>query len=90
MKQLSLISVIVVMFIFFTGCNESENNNETRIEITRYCVDDTIEGAIESYPIVYLGDKIVKGEEKSIIEFYQDDSDVKRVCLVNGSAFIVR
>lgn len=72
--------------------NKSEDKNETyiSIKIDRDCIKTPNIEILETYFPLLSGDTIVKDEEKTEIEVYHGDNEMKVACIVNGKAHIVR
>ncbi len=96
MKNILLITFTIFISLSFTACGGSSDGGEivevqkASINIDTYCVDNPTLQAIETYEILQSGDTLVKDENGTVVETYHDENDNKKVCLVNGSAHILR
>ncbi len=92
-KALIIISFIV---IGFNACSDKDSgiNNVSSgtkiINIETYCVQNTTLEAINTYVTMQNGDILVDDEDGTVVEIYHDENDNKNVCLINGSAHILR
>lgn len=98
-KNLILTIVTIIAVSVFSGCgntdeghfdsSSSTNNNSNTITIA-IDVACTTPATISSYIELKSGDTIVKNSDGTSIETYHDANGAKKVCLVSGSASIVR
>ncbi len=72
------------------GSDGSFSDSETKIDITIACKTTPSATEIDSYITLNSGDTIVKTTPSTTISTYHDTNDVKKVCLVSGSAYILR
>lgn len=97
-KNLILIIVTIIVVSVFSGCgNTDEASFETSssssgsstitIAIDVTC---TTPATIDTYIELKSGDTIVKNSDNTSIETYHDATGAKKVCLVSGSASIIR
>ncbi len=90
MKNIFFIIIMgVLTSINFNGCSGEDGINRVTILVT-YCVEDTTSEALESYVKLSSGDSIIRDEDDTVVEIYHGEDNIKRVCLVNGSAHILR
>ena len=95
-KRISLL--VVALAFMFNACGGGSdstqapivNATQTTIDISRYCVANPTAQAIGTYLEIEAGDTIVKDENVTVVETYSDTSGKLRVCLVSGSAHLVR
>lgn len=87
---LSTISIISTAFIF-NACGGSDEasfkESNTIVPINITC---TTPATIDTYIELQSNDTIVKNQENTKVEIYHDVNGLKKVCLVSGSASIVR
>ena len=69
---------------------DDDTNTTISIAIDKDCIADQTIEALATYVVLKSGDTIVRDETNTKIEMYHGDDDTKVVCLVNGSAHIVR
>lgn len=91
--KLTLISTFAITS--FTACGGggsagSFSDSETKIDITIACKTTPSAIDIDNYITLNTGDTIVKTTPSTTISTYHDTSGVKKVCLVSGSAYILR
>ena len=96
MKRRTLIILTTVLMVLsFNACGSSSSSEtisttQTAIEISTYCVSNPTLQAISTYTEIKAGDTVVRDENNTIIDTYSDSTGILRVCLVSGSAHIVR
>jgi len=94
MKNILFLTILIFISIGFISCGSDESSigvsGEIIINIDTYCVEDETLEAINTYHNIQYGDTIVKDENSTVIEIYHKSDNTKSVCLVNGSAHIVR
>ncbi len=93
--QTALLSVFLLGLIACGGGGtapvvDSDTNTTISIAIDKDCIADHTIEAIATYVVLQSGDTIVRDETHTKIEMYHSDDDTKVVCIVNGSAHIVR
>ena len=95
-KSTLIILTTVLMLLSFNACGGGSSSTaesiptQTTINISTYCVVDPTIQAISTYIEVEAGDTIVRDENNTVIDTYSDSLGTLRVCLVSGSAHIVR
>ncbi len=91
MKTKIILSLLFVTTIF-TACSDEEYSTlqPQIIEIKIYCIEETTLEAIETYVTLQKDDIVVNDEKNTQVEIYHDENDNKKVCLINGSAHILR
>jgi len=90
--------VSIITFTFITmGFNACGNGGDAsfkdgliKIPVTIECVQSPTTTDIDTYISLQGGDTIVKDEDNTTISTYHDTDGVKKICLVSGSAHIVR
>ena len=99
MRNILQMLLMIVSLVLLVACGGSGSatkpvdTNESKtvsIEIDRDCIANHTVEAISTYITLKSGDTIVRDETNTKIEMYQGDDDTKAVCIVNGSAHIVR
>jgi len=93
-RTLTVLSIILIG-LSFNACGNSNSSEETTptqkiISISTYCVSNPSLQAIGTYIEVEAGDTLIRDENNTVIDTYSDSSGLIRVCLVSGSAHIVR
>ena len=83
----SLIAVLGLTACGNGGSDASFSDGEQKIDIDINC---TTPAQVETYINLYSGDTIVKKEDNTSISTYHDTNGTKKVCLVSGSAYILR
>lgn len=91
-KRIITVVVFLVISISFSACgggggSSSFEGGQTIIQIDVNC---TTPATINTYIPLQSGDTIVKNDDNSSIEIYHDVDGIKKVCIVSGSAQIVR
>lgn len=89
-----LLGIVVVIFLNSCGSGGSDSyfkNATKKINIDVNCTT-TEPTALDIYYYITVesDDVIVTEEEGSVISTYHDINGVKKICLVNGSAYILR
>lgn len=91
MKNKIYTSLAFLFSLSFIGCgNSTAKQQEIAIAITTYCVENPSLLAIDTYMQLQTGDVIVKNEDETLVKTYADTAGTLRVCLVSGSANIIR
>lgn len=95
MIKIASLSLLTLITLSFTACgggsdDASFKNSETLIDITIPCQTTPTQTDIANYITVNSGDVIVKDDENTTISIYHDINNTKKVCLVSGSAHIIR
>ncbi len=86
-----IISLLIITTIFTScGDNASSTSQPQIIDIKTYCVEETTIESIKTYITLEKDDLLVNDENDTKIEIYHDENDNKKVCLINGSAHILR
>lgn len=89
MKKIPTTIAIIFIAMGFSACSESGDaafrNAQTIIPISISCTE-----AISTYQELLSGDAIVKDDENTTLSIYHDTDGNKKVCLVSGTAHIVR
>ena len=88
-KIASLLS-ITALAIFFSACSEDNAQfNYTIIPIDTNCSTSITNSTISTYTTLLSGDIIVE-DSNATIQIYHDVNGVKKVCMVSGSAHLIR
>ena len=97
MKKYLTYLLSLAVILGFTACgtgseDASFKSTETIVSLTGItCVTGTpTANDIAGYETLFSSDVIVKDEDNTTIAIYHDVDGLKKVCLVNGSAHIVR
>ena len=95
LKILTLMS-ITSLVLLLSGCGgggDSSFKNATStstIAITVACKTTPSALDIDTYETLLSNDTVVKDDSNTTVSIYHDSNGNKKVCLVNGSAHIVR
>ncbi|RLA79291.1 MAG: hypothetical protein DRG78_13220 [Epsilonproteobacteria bacterium] len=94
MKNTIILSLLFATIVF-TACSSDNSSSSTSIqthtiELKTYCVQDTTLDAIGTYVTLQKYDILVNDEKNTQVEIYHDENNNKKVCLVSGSAHILR
>ena len=92
MKKIIITLTLIFTSLWFNSCGGggSGGASVTQIQITVACVTSPTLTDIDAYITLLSGDTIVKDEDNTTISTFHDIDGVKKVCLVSGSAHIVR
>lgn len=95
MKQyfkLTAIAVSIALFLSACGGEDASFKEEsTTISLVGIdCVTTPTATDIDGYETLESGDTIIKDDDNTTISIYHDVDGVKKVCLVSGSAHILR
>ena len=95
MKKILTIMAVTFITIGFNACsggggNASFENGETIIPITIACETTPTATDIDNYETLLSGDAIVKDDVNTTVSIYHDIDGNKKICLVSGTAHIVR
>ena len=87
------ILTITLGFLFILGCSEggdaSFKNGAIIVPITVNCIGASV-ADIATYTPLQSGDTLVKDDDNTSVKIYHDVNGIKKVCLVSGSAHILR
>ena len=91
-KNVLATMLTTLVTISFSACSDNGNfsNAETKIAIDVNCTTPSTPALINSYISLYSGDVLVQGENNTTVETYFDANGTKKVCLVSGTAYIIR
>ena len=104
LKELLLTTIIIFLFSACGGGSDTEDTEsmgssgntisskssdsvDANIKITVAC---TTPATIPTYYLLQSNDVIVKGSDDTEISLYHDSNNERRVCLVKGSASVIR
>jgi hypothetical protein len=97
MKKVLMTIVSTFIIIGFSACggggggdDASFENSESKIPIDVNCTTTPTSAQISNYIPLQSGDNIVKEVTDTEISIYHDVDGNKKVCLVSGSAYIIR
>jgi hypothetical protein len=95
MIKIASLSLLTLITVSFTACggggdDASFTNSENLVDITIPCQTTPTTTDIANYITVNSGDVIVKEEDNTTISIYHDINGTKKVCLVSGSAHIIK
>ncbi len=87
------LTVSVILALLLSACggggDASFSNGETIVQVDVNCTGATT-AAIATYIELNSGDALVKNDNNTSVKIYHDVNGTKKVCLVSGSAHIVR
>jgi ABC-type methionine transport system permease subunit len=89
------LTVVVISALLLSACggggggDASFSNGTTIVQVDVNCTGATV-AAIATYISLNSGDTVVKNDNNTSIKIYHDVNGTKKVCLVSGSAHIVR
>lgn len=89
-KYIISISVITLFFSACGGGGGSFSNAQEKVDINVTCVDNPSAANIDSYITIQSGDTLIKEEDNTSVSIYHDLNDIKKVCLVSGSAYLLK
>lgn len=90
-KSTIILSIITLsMTACGGGSDASFSNAQKKIDINISCITTPSSLDIDSYITLISADTIVKAEDNTTIKTYHDVNENKKVCLVSGSAYILR
>ena len=97
-KNLLIMTLITLVTISFNACGGgggddagfSNATTENRINIDVTCITPVTTVAINSYVTMLSGDVLVQATNNTTVETYHDTNGTKKICLVSGSAYLVR
>ncbi|WP_415249815.1 hypothetical protein [Sulfurimonas sp.] len=84
MKNVYLIVMVSVVGLLLSACSGGEGSFDTGEEKI------TITHCSETYITTQLNDLLIKDESDTTIEVLHDVNGTKRVCVLTGSAHIIR
>ena len=88
---LILTFITSISFIACGGSDASFSDSETKVDITIPCITTPTATDIANYITLNSGDTIVQTTTtNTVISTYHDTDGVKKVCLVSGSAYILK
>lgn len=95
MKNIILILTLTFITVGFSACSEDSGSTQEvpavlEIPITMQCVSSPTAADIDAYETLISADTIVKDEDNTTISTFTALDGEKKVCLVSGSAHIVR
>ena len=95
MIKIASLSLLTLATLSFTACggggdDASFKNTENLVDINIQCEVNATSSDIATYITVNSGDVIVKEEDNTTISLYHDINGTKKVCLVSGSAHIIK
>ena len=80
---------ITASILFFTACGGGGGGSTTEIVLDNSSNTITVTSC-ENYIIINDGDSLVKDTTDTVVKIIHDSNNVKKVCVVSGSAHIVR
>lgn len=85
-------SLLALAFSACSDNNDSETDlvKETKVVVDVNCSESATEGIIESYITMLSGDVLVEDMNNTIVKIYHDNNGTKKICLVEGSAHLIR
>lgn len=93
----NIITASVLAILSFTACSGGSSSSTSdpvqtpqNIAIDVVCEDTPDASAMQNYITTLSGDTIIKDTNDTTISLFIDSDNVKKVCLVNGSAHIQR
>ena len=97
-KNLLLITLTTLVTVSFSACGGgggddagfSNTTTENRVDINITCITPVTTTAINSYVTMLSGDVLVQATNNTTVETYHDTNGTKKICLVSGSAYVVR
>jgi len=101
MKNILQIALFLVSLLGLVACGgggdivvpvvpTDDKISTVTLKIDKDCIADQTIEALATYVVLKSGDTIVRDGTNTKIEMYHSDDGTKVVCLVNGSAHIVR
>lgn len=94
MKHITLTTILFGLTLFLlNSCGEKGGNEETILISLQSikCVTGTpTQADIASYEPLKSGDTLVKDDNNATVIIYHDSAGEKKVCLLSGSAHIIR
>ena len=95
MKKRYILSLSIITLLFSAcggggGSDASFSNAEQKIDINETCITTPTSSDISNYITLESGDTIIKDADNTVISTYHDVNGTKKVCLVSGSAYILR
>ena len=73
-----------------TATESSQTATSTLIDIDVHCEEKQTPSTMQNYITTFTGDTIIKDTENTKISLFINSNNEKKVCLVNGSAHIIR
>jgi len=89
MKKYLIYTIIAVIALVFTACGGGDANysgTSTQVNV----VDCNSSTVITDYTTLLSEDVIVKDVDNTTISTYHDINGTKRLCILSGSAYILR
>lgn len=95
MKKIITLTITTFITIGLTACGSSgsyqteikDDTQQEKITIDSQCTDDT---DVANYTPLEKGDEVVPDNNDTVVTFYHNEENQKVVCLVQGSAYILR
>jgi|GEM_PF-2088518 len=92
MKKYRYILITTLAALFLSACSEggdaSFKDGITNISLASYPCQTPVD--LSSYAALQSGDTVVKEDANAEVIIYHDVNNTKKICLVNGSAHIIR
>lgn len=97
-KNLLVVTLLVLVTLSFNACGGgggddagfTNTSSENRINIDVNCITPVTTVAINSYVTMLSGDVLVQATNNTVVETYHDTNGTKKICLVSGSAYLIR
>ena len=92
-KNILKLITLPIIAIGFIGCGDGDANfsePETIIDISIPCETTPTATDISNYISLNSGDVIIKDTQSTNVSIYHDTTGSKTICLVSGSAHILR
>lgn len=94
-NYIKYISIVSLTALFLSACGGEDGSfkgeGSTTISLVGItCVTTPTATDIDGYETLESGDTIIKDDDNTSISIYHDVDGLKKVCLVSGSAHILR
>jgi len=92
MKIKYIITTGLIAIVLLSGCSDQAEfeNAQTLVPISINCVTAPTANDISTYIDMQSGDILVQDGDNTSVKTYHDQNGTKKICLVSGSAHLIR